>query len=144
MMLQDLDSLIAEVTAAAAAASSTAELRELEANTLGKTGPLMAAKKQLGSLPADDRRDAGRALNDARTALEAAIESRRGELARAERAEQLANERMDLTEVTGSLPVGHLHIVSQAWEALEDVFVGMGFRWPKGLRSRPTGTISAR
>ncbi len=39
---------------------------------------------------------------------------------------------MDLTEVTGSLPVGHLHIVSQAWETLEDVFVGMGFRVAEG------------
>ncbi len=131
-MLDDVEALISDAVASAGAAASTEDLREVEARVLGKTAPLSAAKKQLGSLPADERRDAGRALNDARVAIEAAIETRRVELTAAELAVRLEAERMDLSEVTGELPVGHLHIVSQAWEALEDVFVGMGFRVAEG------------
>ncbi len=131
-MLDDVEALISDAVASAGAAGSTEDLREVEARVLGKTAPLSAAKKQLGSLPADERRDAGRALNEARVAIEAAIEARRAELSAAELAVRLEAERMDLSEVTGELPVGHLHIVSQAWEALEDVFVGMGFRVAEG------------
>ncbi len=131
-MLEDLESLVSKAVDAARSAASTAELRELEGEVLSKTAPLSAMKKQLGAMPADERRDAGRAMNEARTTVESAIEVRRVELATAERAIELEGERMDLTEVTGELPVGHLHIVSQAWEALEDVFVGMGFRVAEG------------
>lgn len=36
-------------------------------------------------------------------------------------------ERLDLTELVGSSDVGHLHIVTQTRQELEDVFLGMGF-----------------
>ncbi len=131
-MLDDVNTLVDEALAAAAAASSSAALREVETLVLGKSAPLSAAKKGLGALDPDARKSAGQALNQARATVEAAIDARRGELSRAERAVVLAAERMDLTEVVGSHPVGHLHIVTQAWEALEDVFVGMGFQVAEG------------
>ncbi len=131
-MLEDLEPLVRHATASIAAADSTSVLRRLEAELLGRQARLSQAKKDLGALPPEQRKDAGRALNESRQAVEAALESRRNELARAERAVQLEAERLDLTEVTGSLPVGHLHIVTQAWEALEDVFVGMGFHVAEG------------
>ena len=50
------------------------------------------------------------------------------------RREQLAAERLDLTEVPPGLDpgAGHLHLVTQAMEKLEDVFVGMGFTVAEG------------
>ena len=46
---------------------------------------------------------------------------------------QFEAERLDLTEIpSSSAAVGHAHIVTQAWEELEDVFVGMSFRIAEG------------
>ena len=49
-----------------------------------------------------------------------------------ERAVQLEAERLDLTEVLTSPGRGHAHIVTQAWQRLEDVFVGLGFQVAEG------------
>jgi phenylalanyl-tRNA synthetase alpha chain len=54
------------------------------------------------------------------------------ELKRAERAVQLELERIDLTEVLSQPSRGHAHIVTQAWQRLEDVFVGLGFQVAEG------------
>lgn len=117
---------------AVAETQSLTELRSIESQLLGKSAPLVTLKKQLGAAPPEQRKDLGRSLNDAQHAVAAALTARREMLAEAELAVQLRAERLDLTEVTGRLPVGHSHIVTQAWEALEDVFVGMGFRVAEG------------
>ena len=39
---------------------------------------------------------------------------------------------MDLTEVRAGRDAGHLHLVTQVIEELEDVFVGMGFTVAEG------------
>ena len=60
------------------------------------------------------------------------MSERRQDLSRAERAIQLEGERLDLTEVSDKAVVGHAHVVTQTWEALEDTFVGMGYRIAEG------------
>ena len=49
---------------------------------------------------------------------------------------QLAAERLDLTEVMSRPRRGHAHVVTQAWERLEDVFIGLGFQVAEGPRGR--------
>lgn len=114
------------------AAKTVEDLQATKTAVLGKAAPLAQAQRQLGSLPAEDRKDAGRVLNQARKAVEARLDARLAELADAERATQLVAERLDLTEVPTDVSVGHAHVVTQAWEELEDVFVGMGFRIAEG------------
>ncbi len=99
---------------------------------LGKNAPLTMAQRNLGSLPAEQRKDAGKALNEVRRRVEARLEARTAYLAESERAARLVAERLDLTEVPVEAEVGHAHVVTQAWEELEDVFVGMGFRVAEG------------
>jgi len=62
----------------------------------------------------------------------------------AARIERLAADRLDLTEVLPRRLAGHLHLVTQAREALEDVFVGMAMRSRRVLRSRQGGATSRR
>ncbi len=114
------------------AAETVEDLQAAKTAVLGKTAPLAEAQRQLGSLPPEDRKAAGQALNQARKSVEARLEARLAELAGAERAAQLVAERLDLTEVPSDTQVGHAHVVTQAWEELEDVFVGMGFRIAEG------------
>jgi len=99
---------------------------------LGKKSALVAIRRTLGALDGDERRDAGRALNEVTEALEAALDQRRAAFAEAERAASLAAERLDLTERTDRLALGHLHPITQTRDRLEDVFVGMGFTVAEG------------
>lgn len=130
-----IDTLTAAVAAALSdieAAPDLAALDEIERAALGKKGFVADAKKAIGGLDPADRKDAGRAINDARSAVEAAASLRRAGLAGAARAVQYEAERLDLTEVPSAVEVGHTHIVTKTWERLEDVFVGMGFRVAEG------------
>jgi phenylalanyl-tRNA synthetase alpha chain len=67
-----------------------------------------------------------------RESLQQALTARRTELEAVARREQLEAERLDLTEVPPGRGAGHLHLVTESIERLEDVFVGMGFAVAEG------------
>jgi len=116
-----------------AEARTTDDLRTLDVDVLGKKGALATLKAGLGRLATvDEKKAAGAALNEAVAAVEAALEARRRELGRAERDVRLATEALDLTEFAGRPARGRAHIVTQAWQRLEDVFVGLGFQVAEG------------
>ena len=97
-----------------------------------RTDELNGLKSKIGTLPVEERKDAGRSLNQARQQVEAAVGERLAVVAASERATQLETERLDLTEVVAPASVGHAHIVTETWEILEDIFVGMGYRVAEG------------
>jgi phenylalanyl-tRNA synthetase alpha chain len=117
---------------AIAATTTLDELRVVETDVLGKRGALARSKAGLGALPAEERRDAGRAVNEAVAAVQAALDERRTTLAAEARRLQLAQERLDLTEALGHPRRGHAHLVTQATERLEDTFIGLGFQIAEG------------
>lgn len=107
-------------------------LKAAESELTGKGSELAGVKRTLGSLDADGRREAGLALNQVSAAVAEAAGARRSELEAAARAEVVAAERLDLTEVRPERSAGHLHLVTQTMEELEDVFVGLGFEVAEG------------
>jgi len=116
-----------------AAATSLDEIVRVDHDTLGKRGSLTMLKTKLGSLAtADEKKAAGQQLNSAQRDVSAALAARRAELRAVERGERIAAERLDLTEYAVAPRRGHTHIVTQAWERLEDVFVGLGFTVAEG------------
>ncbi len=115
-----------------AAVQTLDDLRAVDAEVLGKRGPLAMLKAALGGLPVDDRKTMGQAINQAVTAASEALAQRREALAADALAAQLAAERLDLTEVTTRPTRGHAHLATQAWERLEDVFIGLGFQIAEG------------
>ncbi len=131
-----IDQLRTDAKAVIAALGDVADLdalAEVEREAFGKTGFLSGAKKGIGALAPEDRKDAGRAINEIRGEVEAAVAARHGVLKDAALIVQFGAERLDLTEIPSSdAAIGHAHIVTQAWEELEDVFVGMGFRIAEG------------
>ena len=131
-MTDDLKQLQTDFSQRIAAASSVADLRAVESELLGKKGALTQLKRTLGDLDAEQRKQMGAALNEAKTALEAAIESRGQQLRQAELAAQIAAEKTDLTEFLSVPARGTRHLVTQTWDHLVDVFVGMGFTVAEG------------
>ncbi|MGE0794554.1 MAG: phenylalanine--tRNA ligase subunit alpha [Acidimicrobiia bacterium] len=128
----DLDALVADALARIDGAGTVRDLDALDTDLLGKRSDLSTRKAGLGRLEPDARREAGRALNDARVRIEAALAARRDGLAAGELDERRRAERLDLTEVVPARRRGHLHLVTRTTMALEDVFVGMGFTVAEG------------
>jgi phenylalanyl-tRNA synthetase alpha chain len=133
----DIESIAAEGGRALEAAASLAELTQVETELLGKRSVLSQAHRRLGALRPEERKEAGRRLKEVRGRLEVELESKRKILARREREAALSADRLDLTEVIpdqvlSPLARGHLHLVTQARDELEDVFVGMGFTVAEG------------
>ena len=126
--------LAAEAALARIDAATTADaVRALESELLGKRGPFATFKTGLGALTTvEEKRAAGQAVNEATSAVVGRLDQRRRELAAGERTVQLAAERLDLTEVMSRPRRGHAHVVTQAWERLEDVFIGLGFQVAEG------------
>ena len=132
-MLTDItaarDAALAEIQAA----GSLDDVAALTAQLLGKKGALAQQKTRLGSLDSiDEKKAAGQAINEALSAVSDALDERRTALARDARAARVEAERLDLTEFVGKPTRGHAHLVTQAWERLEDVFIGLGFQVAEG------------
>lgn len=75
--MDSLEQTISQAQIAIREAATLAALDELRVLYLGKKGLLTAQLKQLGSLPADQRREAGQVINLAKQAVSDAIDTRR-------------------------------------------------------------------
>lgn len=133
----DLEAWVADALAAIAQADSTEAIKELTTRLSGKKSPLAELSRSLGALEPDERKRLGGDLHDARTTVDGALESRRATVAEADLARQLAEGRLDLTEFLHGRQLapahrGHLHLVTQTRDELEDVFIGMGFDVAEG------------
>jgi phenylalanyl-tRNA synthetase alpha chain len=132
-MRNDIAAAVDAALAEVAAASSAASLAGLSGSVVGKKSPLGQLKSKLGSVvDIDERKALGQALNDAMLAVEAAIATKRAECESAELEAQMASEGVDLTERIAPSRRGRTHLVTQATQRLEDVFVGLGFQVAEG------------
>jgi hypothetical protein len=105
------------------------DLRSLQNEVLGKKGSVGSMKSELGRLNSvDAKKEAGAMLNTVTEQLEAAFNARRELLEDVAFAQQVATERLDLTEHLSVARRGHSHLVTQATRRLEDVFTGLGFQ----------------
>ena len=131
-MIDDVRQATSDAITALEAITDLDGLAAFETATLGKKAPLTLMKRQLGQLEPEDRKAAGQALNAARQEVEAAIGGVREALSTTARAAVLEAERLDLTELRDEIRRGSLHLVTQARDRLEDVFVGMGYTIAEG------------
>lgn len=130
--LAALDAIRTEALGAVSAASDIAALREAEVRSLGRKGPLARLMATLGDLGPEERKAVGRAANQTRNAIEAAIAERSVELEASERVQRLAAERLDVTLPGRVPPAGRTHPITRVIDEVVDIFVGMGFRVVEG------------
>ncbi|MQA61139.1 MAG: phenylalanine--tRNA ligase subunit alpha [Actinophytocola sp.] len=127
--------LSAAIETAAAEFAKAADLDELAAVKpahLGEHSPLLVARRQIGSLPKQDKAEAGKRVNEARVRIQTAFDERRAAL-QAERDERmLREEAVDVTLPWERIPRGARHPVSQLAERVSDVFIGMGYEIAEG------------
>ena len=130
--MTDIQTLTAQALADVAAAPSPEALEALRVNLLGKSGTITAQLKQLGALPAEERKAAGEAINRAKEAVAAALGERRVVLDAAALAARLAAETVDVTLPGRNGERGGLHPVTRALERITEIFGRLGYELSEG------------
>ena len=111
------------------------DLEAIEAiriSALGKKGSITGLMKGLGALDAEQRKEAGQLLNQIKTEVATAIDTRKLELEKSALESQLLKDRLDVTlparpEITGSI-----HPITQTIDELTAIFCQMGFSVAEG------------
>jgi len=127
--------LDAAADAAAAAFAAAADLDALAAAKtahLGDRSPIALARRALGSLPKDQRSEAGKLVNQVRGRVTAVLDGRTAQLQAERDAAVLVSESVDVTLPSRRRPAGARHPITVISEQVADVFVGMGWEIAEG------------
>ena len=121
----------ADALAGFAAAGNLDALAAARTAALGDRSPIAQARKAIGSLPGQEKADAGKRVNVVLAAVNSAYAARRTalELDRDERV--LVEEAVDVT-VLPHRPTGGRHPLTTLSERVADVFVAMGWELAEG------------
>ena len=123
-LLNDIEPLKQSALADLKAAPDLAALEQAKGNWIGTHGKFTALMKQLGALSKEEKPAAGKAINAAKTELEAALAERRSEL---ELAAALPKEPTDFTLPGRRRALGKLHPLTQVTEDIVRSFRKIGF-----------------
>ena len=125
--LKDLDKIAQEAERAILDAVSLDALEEVRRTYLGRRGIVARLFDQVPSLPAAQRPQAGRRLNEIRDRLQDALTRRGEDLQRAEQGLRLADAAIDVTLPGRRIALGRQHVLTRTLEEIERIFFGMGF-----------------
>jgi len=123
-LLQQIEPIKQAALTELRAASDLAALEQARVNYLGAHGKFTALIKQLGALAKEEKPAAGKAINNAKIELEAALTEHRAEL---ELRAALPKEPVDFTLPGRRRIVGKLHPLTQVTEDIVRSFRKIGF-----------------
>lgn len=121
-----------EAIAAFEAAPDLAALEDAHRLHLGEKAPIPQARRALGTLPKDQRKDAGRLVNMARGRAEKSYAQLRVQREEEHREQQLREEKVDVTLPTARAQAGAMHPITTLSENIADIFIGMGWEVAEG------------
>jgi len=130
--MSELQTLTQQAQQAIQACTDLPALDQIRVQYLGKKGVLTDQLKKLGTLPADQRPQAGQEINQAKQVLQAALESRKSDLEQAALNEKLTAEALDVTLPGRGMARGGRHPVSRTIDRITELFVQMGFEIATG------------
>jgi phenylalanyl-tRNA synthetase alpha chain len=131
-MAEDLIGLLEQALADVEASRTLSDLDEVRVRLLGKKGLLTEQLKGLGKLSGAERPAAGQKINEAKAAIQAAIEERRECLDRESLDAELARGTIDVTLPGRGQETGSVHPVTRARLRIERIFMQAGFEIATG------------
>ena len=127
-----LEDVVMRAQGELAEADTLAALDQVRVQYLGKKGLITEQMKTLGNLPADERKEAGARINQARDRFTVALEARKSVLEARELEQRLARETIDVTLPGRGQQTGGLHPVSLTLQRISELFGRMGFESVEG------------
>jgi phenylalanyl-tRNA synthetase alpha chain len=125
--MDKLEDLISEARVAFDSATELAQLEQVKARFLGKSGALAQLRKGLASLSPEERPKAGARFNDVKGSIEQLLGDRRDAIQAKALAARLEQEKIDVTMPGRDRASGGLHPVTRTLERVTTLFRSMGF-----------------
>ncbi len=111
-------------------ASTLPDVEKLRVKYLGRKSELVGILKNLKNLSPEERRTVGNLSNETRRQIEE--ELNRAETALKAGSFDMEAERIDVTIPAKKMKQGHLHVLTQIQNEIEDIFSSMGFEVADG------------
>ena len=130
--MEKLEFIVQEALKLFAGVDDAAQLEQVKARYLGKSGVLTDLLKSLGKLPAGERPAMGARINSAKEQIESALAAQREKIRSRRLENQLAQEALDITLPGRGSGRGGLHPVTRTLERVEELFHSLGFEVADG------------
>ncbi len=115
-----------------AEAADSKTLQELRVSYLGKKGPIQEVMKMMKDLPKEERPAFGQQVNEVKSLLADAIESKRVELEEKEVLAKMEKEKIDISLDGYKANLGNIHPLNTVVQEVEDLFIGLGYSIEEG------------
>lgn len=125
--MNDLKQLLADGLAQINAADSTQSLDDIRVQFLGKKGSVTTQLKELGQLPAEERKAAGAEINQVKQQLFTAIQAQKTDIQAKELNQKLMSEAIDVSLPGRKSAAGGVHPVTRTMERIIELFSQVGF-----------------
>jgi phenylalanyl-tRNA synthetase alpha chain len=125
--MDKFEDLISQAQVAFDNATEIAQLEQVKARFLGKSGALTQLRKGLASLSAEERPKAGARFNEVKGSIEQLLADRREAIQAKALAARLEQEKIDVTLPGRDCANGGLHPVTRTLERVTTLFRSMGF-----------------
>jgi len=112
--------------------SSLQELQAIKTQILGKKGKITAFLKELKNIPADQKKEAGKVINEVKSFFENLIKSKEQLLKELSLEEKLKESQIDITLPPDWIEAGAPHPVTHTLKEITDIFLSMGFSIEEG------------
>ena len=126
--MQELEALQRRAEEELAMAKTVTDTEAWYRNYLGRTGAVTTFLRGLGALPREERPLAGRAGNELKQLLEAALQTRQQAIRQQEMEQALAAEGVDVTVPGRRQNLGKIHPSNQTLREISQIFGQMGFQ----------------
>jgi phenylalanyl-tRNA synthetase alpha chain len=113
-------------------ANTASELQQLRVKYLGRKGLITGALRSVGTLPPQRRAKAGQEANQARKAIEEALNEAEGRILDGELAQRAQNLVDPTVPAEARNSLGHLHPVTQTLRDIVQIFWQMGYEVVEG------------
>lgn len=126
-MKEKLNHLNAEVESAIKSVKTTADLETIQNKYFSRKGELATIMQELGKVPAEQKPEMGKLLNETKKHLEALFEEKSQKMKMESMSAELEKEWIDVTAPGIPYKAGHIHPISQVQYEVEEIFSSMGF-----------------
>jgi len=131
-MQEKLEEVKDQVQAELGQVSDEISLQNLKAKFVGRKGVITEILKGMKDVPQEDRPKMGVMINEVKTFVEQLFDEKSSQIKEEKKKRSIAEEKIDVTLPSRSLPIGSKHPVSQVMEEIVTIFERMGFEVAEG------------
>ncbi len=125
--MSDWEKILETGLTAINSAQTSQQLDAVRVQFVGKKGLITCALKELGQLPADQRKEAGQEINETKQQIFATIQSKKEAIIETELNAKLMAESIDVTLPGRQSHASGLHPVTRTMQRIVELFEQVGF-----------------